>query len=90
MIGAFFFPLREALLSVLEYFFLKKKKNYIPQGVIFFSNFPQSKNGDNLFEINLKKGGGASKQSFIQQVFLRHPWMLSYMLDKQRVHHPPG
>lgn len=34
MMGAFFFPLGEALLSVLEYFFLKK--NYIPQGVIFF------------------------------------------------------
>lgn len=37
--GFFFFPLEEALLSVLAHFF-SKNFYFIPQGVIFFVSFP--------------------------------------------------
>lgn len=55
--GSFFFSFRGSTAVCIRIFFLKKKL-YSSGSHFFFSNFPQSKNGDNLFEINLKKGEG--------------------------------
>lgn len=54
---SFFFSFRGSTAVCIRIFFSLKKIIFLRES-FFFSNFPQSKNGDNLFEINLKKGEG--------------------------------
>lgn len=68
--GFFFFPLEEALLSVLAHFFFQKFLFYSSGSDFFLFHFPQFKNGDNLFSIIKKNTGTTFSSTRISQASL--------------------